>query len=186
MTGGWSYRLTSSLRFADRAIRWLNGAGAALAAVFLVIVVVVGVCDVIGTTLLRTPLPSALEISQNGMVFIAFGGLACALQRGSHVAVDIFVGKLRPSARRMATGLALIVTCMVFGFVGWRAGTGAIESFRIDEWSSGLFQFPVYPARAALSFGCVIAALESVRQFVRLLIGRSEAGGPASVKDQVL
>ena len=59
--------------------------------------------------------------------------------------------------------------------VWWRTGVAALESFEIDERSWGLTRFPIWPSKIALTIGCVIALLESIRQFVHLCLGNPDA-----------
>jgi len=178
--------LSGALSFLDGVVKRLNFAGLILASIFLVVVVLVGAADVVGTNLFHLPVPSALEVSENAMVFMTIGGLAYAVQRQSHVGVDLFVGKFSAWVKVLATALTLAVSLAVFAFLSWRAGVLAIDSFELNEFSSGLLRFPVYPAKVALSAGCGLAALESLRQLVRLCMGRPAQPDDANGSEQIV
>ena len=162
-------------RFFDRAIIWLGTASLAVAAVFIGLLALIGTADSIGTQLFAQPVSSALEMSQAGMVIVVFMGLAYAQRRRGHVTVDIFTGRFSGCAHVFFTALALIAALAFFGFLAWRTGVAALESYVIDERSWGLTRFPIWPSKIALTFGCVIAGLETIRQFVHLCLGNPDA-----------
>jgi TRAP-type C4-dicarboxylate transport system permease small subunit len=162
-------------RFLDAAIIWLGTAALAIAAVFIGLLAIIGTADSLGTQLFGLPVASALEMSQAGLVVVVFMGLAYAQRRRGHVAVDIFTQRLRGSAHTAFTALALIAAVAFFSFLAWRTGVAALESFEIDERSWGLTRFPIWPSKIALTIGCVIALLESIRQFVHLCLGNPDA-----------
>lgn len=166
--------LVSLLQFLDRALRLLNVAALGVAAAFIGFLAVVGAADVIGTAFFGTPVPSALELSEAGLVVIVFMALSFAQQRRAHITVDIFSAKFTGIARFLSVALALLAAMAFFGFLAVRGGVAAWESVVIDERSEGLARIPLYPGKFALATGCLLAALESLRQFVHLLLGRVE------------
>lgn len=170
--------LGSVLRVIDRAIRYLNVLALGVAAVFIGLIAVIGAADVIGTAFFALPVPSALELSEAGLVIVVFMGLAYAQQRGAHITVDIFSAKFVGLARALSVGAALAAAVLVFGFIAWRGGIAAWESFAIGERSEGLARIPYFPGKFALTLGCLIAMLESLRQLVRLILGRADVPPP--------
>lgn len=172
------------LRFCDRAIQWLGTAALAVAAVFIGLLAIVGTADSIGTQLLATPVPSALEFSEASLVVVVFMGLAFAQRRRGHVTVDILTGRLRPGwVRTGLTALALLAAIAFFAILAWRGYIAATESIAIDERSLGLTRFPIWPGKIALCIGCVIALLESLRQFVHLCRGDPDAFEAHAIED---
>ena len=85
--------------------------------------------------------------------------------------MDILSGRFRGWLAKASLGLALIAATAFFSFLAWRGYLAASESLAIDERSMGQSSFPIWPGKILLCAGCVIAALESLRQFVRLLLG---------------
>jgi TRAP-type C4-dicarboxylate transport system permease small subunit len=174
------------LQFLDAAIRWLGNAALALAAVFIGALAVIGTADSLGTQLLALPVPSSLEMSQAGLAVVVFMGLAYAQRRRGHVTVDIFSGRATGGLHVFFTALALVAAVAFFGFLAWRTGIAAWESYLGDERSWGLTRFPIWPSKIAVAFGCVIALLESLRQFVHLLAGNPNAFEAHSIEDEAL
>jgi TRAP-type C4-dicarboxylate transport system permease small subunit len=177
--------MTPFFRFLDAAIQWLGNASLAFAAVFIALLAVIGTADSIGTQIFNAPVPSALEISQAGLVVVVFMGLAYAQRRRAHVAVDIFTGRFEGKMKMAFTGLALIAAITFFSFVAWRSGISALASIAVDERSWGLTRFPIWPSKIALFIGCIIAGLESIRQFVHLCLGNPDAFEAHSPDEEV-
>lgn len=174
------------LRFLDAAIIWLGTASLAVAAVFIGLLAIVGTADSLGTQLFALPVPSALEISQAGLAVVVFMGLAFAQRRRGHVMVDILFNRFTGGLKVFFTGLALLAAMAFFAFLAWRTGIAAFESFEVDERSWGLTRFPIWPSKIAVAFGCIVALLESVRQFLHLLAGNPDAYEPHAPEDDAL
>lgn len=136
---------------------------------------IIGTVDVLGTELFGTPLQSALEFTEAGLAVIVFMGLGLAQRNQAHVTVDILSAQFRGVLRAIAHGSALIAAIVVFGYLAWRSGIAASESWAIDERKMGGTNFPVYPGKTAVSLGCLIAMLESLRQFVHFIVGARSA-----------
>lgn len=173
-------------RFLDAAIIWLGTASLAVAAVFIGLLAIVGTADSLGTQLFALPVPSALEISQAGLAVVVFMGLAFAQRRRGHVMVDILFNRFTGGLKVFFTALALLAAMAFFAFLAWRTGIAAFESFEVDERSWGLTRFPIWPSKIAVAFGCIVALLESVRQFLHLLAGNPDAYEPHAPEDDAL
>ncbi len=163
------------LRLLDAIVRWLGTICLAVAAVAIGLLAIIGTADSLGTQLFGLPVPSALEMSQAGLAVVVFMGLAYAQRRRGHVMVDILFNHFRGRVKVAFAALSLIAAMAFFAFLAWRTGIAALESFEIDERSWGLTLFPVWPSKIAVAFGCTVALLESLRQFLHLLAGDPEA-----------
>jgi TRAP-type C4-dicarboxylate transport system permease small subunit len=160
--------------FLNTAIQRLCIAALSVSAVFIALLALIGAADIFGTSILSMPVPSSVEYSEAGLVIVVFMGLAQAQRRRAHITVDIFSAKFTGLAQNLSIGVAIIGAILFFGFVAWRSGFAAWDSVMIDERSMGQISFPVWPGKVLLFAGCVIATLESLRQFVHLLLGTYE------------
>jgi TRAP-type C4-dicarboxylate transport system permease small subunit len=176
----------ATIRFLDTAIQWLGNIALALAAIFIGALAIIGTADSLGTQLLLLPVPSSLEMSQAALAVVVFMGLAYAQRRRGHVAVDIFTGRATGALHVFFTALMLIAAISFFGFLAWRTGIAAWESYAGDERSWGLTRFPIWPSKIAVAVGCVFALLESLRQFAHLLAGNPNAFEAHSIEDEAL
>jgi len=107
-------------RLADVGIQRLCTATLAVAAIFIGILALIGAADIFGTSILHSPVPSALELSEAGLVIIVFMGLAQAQRRRQHITVDILSANFRGWLAKASLGLALIAAMLFFGYIGWR------------------------------------------------------------------
>jgi TRAP-type C4-dicarboxylate transport system permease small subunit len=173
------------LRTLDRVIRRLNTLALGCATIFIALTMLIGVADIVGTSVFAKPVPSALEMSEAFLVIIVFMGLAHAQQRRANVTVDIVSANFSGVARTLSLGLALLTAILFFALITWRSGIAAWESLAIDERSSGLVRIPLYPGKIALALGCLFATLESVRQWVHLCLGNPDPENPSSMDDDL-
>ncbi len=167
----------------DALIQWLCVAALAVAAIFIGLVALIGAADIFGTSILGRPVPSALELSEAGLAIIVFMGLAQAQRRRAHITVDILSNNFRGVWAKLSLGLALVAAIAFFGFLAWRGYIAAEQSVAIDERSMGQSSFPIWPGKILLCAGCVIAMLESARQFVRLCLGLPDDAAPHPVEE---
>ena len=174
------------LHFLDALVRWLGDACLAVAAVAIGLLAVIGTADSLGTQLFALPVPSALEMSQAGLAVVVFMGLAFAQRRRGHVTVDILFNRFTGITKTAFTALAPLAAITFFAFLAWRTGIAAFESYGIDERSWGLNRFPIWPSKIAVSVGCIVAMLESLRQFLHLLAGNPDAFEPHAPEDDSL
>ncbi|MGI9478141.1 MAG: TRAP transporter small permease subunit [Hyphomicrobiaceae bacterium] len=160
------------------AILLIGGVGL-MASMFL------GVGDVVGTQILKQPLPGARELTESTMVLIVFGALTYAQIQRSHIRVELLYTRMSPRVQAMmdvATDLAAIT---FFGLLFWQAINEVKISLEIGESTVGLIRFPLYPARIILAAG---AGLLIVRLVLDLFVDlrRVSTGEPLpSVHDVV-
>ncbi|GHF49427.1 TRAP transporter small permease [Seohaeicola zhoushanensis] len=162
----------------DTGIKWLCIAALAVAAIFIALMAVVGTADVIGTSALGHPVPSALEISEVALVIVVFTGLAAAQMKGSHITVDILSGRFRGPLKMVSQAASLLSAIAFFGVIAWFGWLEALHSWEINEYASGGTPIPIYPGKFLLACGCTVAALESLRQLLRALTGTLPAPAP--------
>lgn len=161
-----------------RVIRNLAGVSVVLGSVGLLLSMLLGVADVAGMQLGR-PIPGALEFTESTMVLVVFGGVAWAQISRAHIRVELLyfnVGKRMRSLMDIITSLAGIV---FFGLLIWQGGTEALYSWRIGEATSGLLNFPLWPARWILVFG---SALMVAQLFIDLVRDLFHFGNPHPIE----
>jgi TRAP-type C4-dicarboxylate transport system permease small subunit len=127
-----------------------------------VIVLLVGF-SVLGRYFFNKPILGAIEISEFLFVFALFFALAYTQSRGRHIRVRFIIVRLPPRPRRILNILVYALSAIFFLVVGWQAGIGAWKSWMIREGSYGAITFPIYPARFAIVFGCIVIALQFVK-----------------------
>ncbi len=112
-------------------------------------------------------LPGMVELSETCLVVIVFFGFAYVALQKSHIrmtlATNFAPGGLVRAARLTATLLSI-------AFLVWLAyatGGRAIASFQTGEYKFGLLQWPIWPARWAITIGLSVAAVATVIVLLR-------------------
>ena len=135
------------------AILLIGGVGT-MAAMFL------GTIEVVGTQILHTPVPGALELTESTMVLIVFGALCYAQIRRSHIRVELIYTNMGPRVRAAMDVFADLCGLVFFSLLLWQAYNEALYSLQIGEATVGLIRFPLYPARFILAAGTALLILQ--------------------------
>ncbi|MCB2127222.1 MAG: TRAP transporter small permease [Rhodobacteraceae bacterium] len=131
----------------------------------LMVSMVLGVGDVIGT-LLGSPLAGALEITESTMVLIVFGGLAYAQIRRRHLRVELVYLLAGSWLRSVMDIVATLAALVFFGLLSWQGWREAMFSLTISEATTGIVRLPLFPARFALVFGAGLMVAQLVLDLI--------------------
>lgn len=119
-----------------------------------------GTIEVVGTQILHTPVPGALELTESTMVLIVFGALAYAQIRRTHIRVELLYTNMGPRVQAVMDVFADICALVFFSLLLWQAYHEAAYSLQIGEATVGLIRFPLFPARIILAFGTFLLILQ--------------------------
>ena len=136
-----------------------------------------GVADVVGTQMLKVPVPGTLELTESTMVLIVFGALAYTQIRRAHIRVELVYAHMGPRVRAAMDVFADLAALVFFGLLLWQAVNEAIYSVEIREATFGLIRFPLYPARIILAAGTALMVLQLLLHLIEDL-GRVRTGAP--------
>jgi TRAP-type C4-dicarboxylate transport system permease small subunit len=143
-----------------------------LGSVGMIVSMLLGVADVVGTSFLGTPVPGTLEVTESTMVLIVFGALAYAQERRGHIRVELLYARAGPRARSIMDAVTHIVAFAFFALVAWQAIGEFLYSWEMKEATMGTVRFPLYPARLLLAIGTGLVllrlALDVIADLVRV------------------
>ncbi|MFQ5935954.1 MAG: TRAP transporter small permease subunit [Acidiferrobacterales bacterium] len=145
----------------------INLACAFLSGVALLLMMIAGAADVIGTNLdlggLRaSPIPAAFEFMATMMVVNVFLAMSLAQARRNHIRVEVLVNRLPKRLQKAADFVQYVLGVVFFGLIAWFAWPAAVHSFSVGEYAPGLINFPVWPARFILAFGATLMSTQCV------------------------
>lgn len=163
--------------FFDRAAGLTSGVAFYIAVLLLLMLMVVGCLDVVATQLLHRAIPGAVELSEAALAVLTFLGLAQVQRQRGHITIDLFTQRLSAVwARRMLIVSSIIELAFMVALAAasWAL---ALRSFRLKETAIGYLSFPLYPGKALVFLGIVLATVELGRQTVGLLAGRKAVEG---------
>lgn len=150
----------------DRIIRILVTVAFSIAAAAMLVMMVIGSADVVGTFFFNSPVTAALEMQEVLLAMAIFLALAHAQSRQEHICVDIITERLSAPIRRVLNLVVLFASMTVFAVIAWRTWVLATASWDMRETANAIFRFPIYPGKFLVSIGAGIAALECLRQAI--------------------
>lgn len=153
----------------------LGGVGITLAGASLLLMVLLGAIDIIGTKFFSRPLPATFEATEALMVLGVFLALPYVQAHRQHISVDLVLTRAGPTARRALEIFALALTLGVFILLAWRGWVLGLNSLAVREYASGILRFPIYPAKLGLALGATLTVLQVLLDLVDRLRQRSSA-----------
>ena len=161
-----------TLRLSKSSRALLRGWPLAASATLLFVVMLLGGADVVGTTVLATPVPAAMEIAATLFGVAIFLAWPEAQQRRAHIAVDLFVTRMPLGLKRLSELLGLLCGITFYSFVAWGAIHLAMDSWQAGERAVALIPFPIYPAKIAVAVGAAMTVAVFASQLLALLVVR--------------
>lgn len=132
--------------------------------------------DVIGRYLFNSPLKGGFELSEMGMVWIVFLGIAAVQREKGHVSMD-FILQLMPQALKFCLEIfGLSFTFVIMALVTWQSGINAWEAWVLWDVSPGIVPIPLGPARSAIAFGSALLCIRVAAQIVERIRSRTHEG----------
>jgi TRAP-type C4-dicarboxylate transport system permease small subunit len=148
-----------------------------LGTVGMIVSMVLGVADVVGTKFLGYPVPGTLEFTESTMVLIVFGALAYTQERRGHIRVELLYVHAGPRGKSFMEVVTHVVAFVFFALLAWQGIGELAYSWEIREATMGTIRFPLYPARFLLVLGAVLLLLRLALDIVGDL-GRLRRGEP--------
>jgi TRAP-type C4-dicarboxylate transport system permease small subunit len=160
-----------------RALDALYDGAAALAAVFMVGLLVMVLLSILGRQL-HFHLPGTDAYAGYLMAASGFLALAHTLKRGEHIRVTLLVAALQGRARRAIEVWALSAACALAGLAAWYSCRLAWQSRQFNDISTGNDATPLWIPQLGMAVGSVILLVAFVDELVLEL--RGERRAPAS------
>ena len=156
-----------------------------LGAVGMIVSMVLGVADVVGTKFLDWPVPGTLEVTESTMVLIVFGALAYTQERRGHIRVDLLYVHVGPRGKSFMEVVTHVVAFAFFTVLAWQSIGELRYSWEIREATMGTVRFPLYPARFLLVLGALLLLIRLAFDIVEDLgrLWRGEAPPAPSGND---
>ncbi|MGE0314419.1 MAG: TRAP transporter small permease subunit [Lautropia sp.] len=149
-----------------------------LGAIGMIVSMLLGFADVVGTHFLGWPVPGALEVTESTMVLIVFGALAYTQAQRGHIRVEILYNFGGPRARAWMDALTHLLAFVYFGLMCWQGVGEAMYSWDLNEATMGTVRFPLFPARVLLATGTFLLLLQLLLD-IASDVGRALRGGDA-------
>ncbi len=158
-----------------RALGQLRRAAALFAGIAMLMMMLIGALDVIGTNVLLQPIPAAFEFMATAMVVVIFFSIALAQANRAHIRVEILTSRLPRPLRWLADFLQYAASLTLFLLIAWFGWKSGIRSVEVNEYASGLINFPTWPARLALAIGASLMVLQCLYDLISHVFGLGDA-----------
>jgi TRAP-type C4-dicarboxylate transport system permease small subunit len=155
----------------------INLACGILSGIALLLMMVVGALDVIGTNLdiigiSSAPVPAAFEFMATMMVVCVFLAVSLGQARRTHIRVEVLVNKLPNPLRKLSDLIRYAISMMFFMSIAWFGGLSALHSFNVGEYAPGIINFPIWPARFFLAFGATLISVQCALDLIGVVSKR--------------
>ena len=157
-------------------------AGGALAALFIVAIVVLvaaqvmlNLADKISIAVLGTALgltiPSYADFTGFFLAAASFLALAYTLRMGGHIRVTLVTGRLAPRMRRFLEILVVAIALIMVSYASWYMILLVLESHEFGDRSSGMVSVPLWIVQCPVALGLSILTLALLDELICLLRG---------------
>jgi TRAP-type C4-dicarboxylate transport system permease small subunit len=142
-----------------------------LSGIAMLLMMLAGTFDIIGTNLFALPIPAAFEFVATMMVVVVFFAVSLAQARRAHIRVEVLFNFMPRPLQYLVDGLQYLLNACFYGLIayfGWKSG---MLSFAQGEYASGIINFAIWPARFALCFGASLMTVQCLYDLVSHLAG---------------
>ncbi|GAB4294580.1 MAG: hypothetical protein Kow0058_12490 [Roseovarius sp.] len=153
---------------------WIGRLGllfALISGIAMLLMMLVGALDIIGTNLLARPVPAAFEFISSMMVVVVFCALSLAQARKAHLRVEIFHYRMPRRLRRAADVFQYALTTLFFGLIAYYGWLSALLSHAQGEFASGIANYPVWPTRFVLALGTSLMTAQCAVDLIGSVLG---------------
>jgi TRAP-type C4-dicarboxylate transport system permease small subunit len=151
-----------------------------LSGLALLLMMVAGAADVIGTNLdllglPSQPIPAAFEFMATMMVVTVFLATSLGQARRSHIQVEALVKILPGPLFRIVTVIQHGLSALFWGLIAWYGWKSGLHSVSVGEYATGLVNFPIWPARLVLGFGATLMFVQCIFDLLSVYSARFDA-----------
>ncbi|MBG6148526.1 tripartite ATP-independent transporter DctM subunit [Labrenzia sp. EL_142] len=160
---------------ADRTVNGvssLTGAVSAAASIWIFCLMLLICSDIIGRTFFNAPVQGVAEIVANSIVAIVFLQAGHTVMSGRMTRTDILIGSIeenRPFAAAVMRVFFHLAGIFVFALIAWGTWPKLVDAWVENEFfgAQGVFTAPVWPIKACLFGGSLLACLAFATQVLK-------------------
>lgn len=132
----------------------------------ILIMILMGTVDTLGTKLFDSPLPTTVEATETLMVVLLFGGLAYAQLERRHIRVELLVTRLPNKWQGILMFAGNIFGAAFFTLLTYYSVLLFWHSWIIRESAPSIVRFPIYPAKFFMIIGAGMMTLQLVMDLI--------------------
>lgn len=149
---------TGSSAFPAKGGRSLDLAIRIVAAVLLMTMMALTVCDVLGRYLFNAPLRGATEVTELLLAAVIFIGLPAVTLDREHITVDLLTERLSHAPKAVLQAAMTLVSAVVLGVIAWRLWLVAAQVGGYNGTTPSL-KIPLAPLGQFMAVMCALTAV---------------------------
>ncbi|MFH2133172.1 MAG: TRAP transporter small permease [bacterium] len=116
--------------------------------------------DVILRYVFNKPLHGTYQLAEFMMVGAVYLSIAYVQAHREHIKLEVATNRLSPRMQMLLDIIGHWVGIGIFAIITWQAGKAAWETWRIGDYTMGIVEWPLWPAKTAVAFGCGLLVLQ--------------------------
>lgn len=160
------------MRRLDRALAQAEDGATLIAAFAIFALMLPGMAQILPRTLLDAPISGYIDFVELSMATMAFLGAAYCRRLGSHVRMELLVGRLHGRMLWLVEAFGILVALAVIGVLIWYSAQHFMRAYTLGDTTIDA-RFPVWPSKLLVPIAFSVWFLRLLIQFagsVRLLI----------------
>lgn len=174
------------LATSDRLLSPIENIANLLAAFAIFALMCLGVAQIVLRSVFNTPVTGYIDLVELSMASMAFLGAAYCQRMGSHIRMELLMGRLKGRTLWIAESFGTAVALFIIGVLVWYSWGHFIRSYTLGDTTIDA-EFPVWPSKLLVPIAFGIWWLRLAIQFVgsiRLAIDPSKVPqGVVTMKD---
>ena len=150
----------------QRMIHRLGNSLAGLSGLCVTYIMLVTTLDVLGRQFFSQSVPGSLEMNRLSLVAAVYLAFAAAELQQRHVEVTLVTSRLSRGWQLVASIVRGMVILTFLGLMIWRTALQALQSIDRAEYTTGLLQLPVWPAKVAIPIGVLAYAFAVIMRMI--------------------
>jgi TRAP-type C4-dicarboxylate transport system permease small subunit len=130
----------------------ISGVGA----VFLLPLILITTCEVIGRNLFNRPIAGTVELSEYLLSIFILLGVAYTQQVKGYVGVSLFVSRLPLRGQLILNMAATLLSFFIFAILAWQGWVVGMEEKTVSD----MLRVPQYPFRLLVAVAAFLTCLE--------------------------
>jgi len=137
--------------------------------------------DVVLRYVFNAPLPEMFQLTEFMMVGVVYLAIAYVQQLKDHIKIEAATQWLPPRIQEILDNFGYGVGLIIFAIITWQTGRLAWEAWETSDYTMGIVQFPLWPAKSILPIG---TGLLSLRLLVDIILSfNGIRGAQSNMKD---
>ena len=135
-----------------------------IAAFAIVMLMVLGVLQIVLRTVFNTPIPGYIDLVELSMASMAFLGAAYCQRLGSHIRMELLVGRLNGRALWLLEALGAALAMFIIGVLVYYSYGHFLRSFTLGDTTMDA-EYPVWPSKLLVPIAFSIWWIRLALQF---------------------